>query len=135
MLNSILVNMNQMSKKNPQGTKPVIDVHKVKVIKNDMNQELKMKGRKLNLRFKDFAQNKKTMLENNMNSRGMTYQSEEKPNKSCFLQVKTNCEYSNEISSVDPVNYSTNSMVVHPKKKTEKMPTSLFNINQRRFQK
>lgn len=39
----------------PSGTKPVINVNRVKIIKTNMNQELKMKGRKLNLRFKDFA--------------------------------------------------------------------------------
>lgn len=54
------------------------------VKKTEMNHELKMKGRKLNLRFKDFAQ-KKNFLESNSIGRS----NDEKVNKSCNLKVKT----------------------------------------------
>ena len=64
-------------------------MQKVKVRKTEMSQETKMKGKKLNLRFKEFSQ-KKAMLENSMVARINHRQPDEKVNKSCFLQVKTN---------------------------------------------
>lgn len=77
----------------PAGTKPVINMHKVKIIKSNMNQELKMKGRKLNLRFKDFTKNNpcKSKL------RVQKFETEGKVNKSHYLQLKTSCEYENEL--------------------------------------
>jgi hypothetical protein len=110
------------------GPKHVINFQKVMVKKNEMNQELKMKGRKLNLRFKDFAQ-KKNLLESNSIGRS----NDEKVNKSCNLKVKIDCEYSNHIGEINANDYSTNSQVVHPK--NSKLPTSLLQLNQRRVQK
>jgi hypothetical protein len=117
----------------PHGAKPIINVSNIKMKKNDLNNELKTKGRKLNLRFKDFAQKKRNMLENNISSKiNHTFQSDEKSKKPNFLQVKTsNCEYNNVISQVNKSDYSTNNMVVHPKR-NDKVQNSLFKINQRR---
>lgn len=88
----------------PRDKKHVINIQKVKVIKSDAKQEAKPKTKKLNLRFKDFSQ-KKTMIDSSMITK--VPQSESKTNKSCFLQVKTNCDYNN-ISDVNMANYSTN---------------------------
>jgi len=125
--NSTVENMN---KHVPSGVKQIINVNKVKVIKSDKNQELKMKGRKLNLRFKDFA-HKKNLMENNSLSRVIP--SDEKVNRSCFLKVRADWDYINNTSGVNAADYSTNSQVVHPQKNSVKMPSSLFQINQRRF--
>lgn len=60
--------------------------------------------------------------------------SEAKVNKTLMLKVNTNCEYSNEIA-VNKMNYSTNSSVVRPKHQEKKIPTTLFQVNKRRFGK
>lgn len=113
----------------PSSQKPVINVQKVKIIKSDINQKMKMKGRKLNFRLKDFTSNKKPGLGSHSISKNL--QSDSKTNKSCILQVKTNDEYNGEISSINMSNYNTNSQVVHPCKNKEKGQARLFQLRKR----
>ena len=56
-LNSELIFIVENPRNSLPSKKPIINIHKIKIIKSNMNQELKMKGRKLNLRFKDFTKN------------------------------------------------------------------------------
>jgi hypothetical protein len=62
-------------------------------MKSNMNQELKMKGRKLNLRFKDFTKNNPCKSKLKIQK----FETESKVNKSHYLQLKTNCEYESDL--------------------------------------
>lgn len=103
-------------------------------MKSDLNNEIKTKGRKLNLRFKDFAQKKKTMLENNMSWKvNSTFQSDEKSKKLHFSDIKySNGQSKDWVKAINSSEYNTNNLAVFPTKKQEKVPNSLFTINQRR---
>lgn len=123
---------------NPQtGIKQIINPQVVKVMKTDISQDFKMKGRKLNLRLKDFSQ-KKQILDHDANAKtSVSYQSESKVTKITNVYDNPSSDYvkdSKKISNLS--NYNTNSLVVHPNgREGGKVPSSLFSINQRRLNK
>ena len=109
----------------------------VKVMKTDISQDFKMKGRKLNLRLKEFSQKKSLFDYEWSNKVSSSYQSDIKNNKIINSQMDQNSDYVDDSKKVTNLsNYNTNSLVVHPKGREEnKALSSLFSINQRRLNK
>lgn len=127
----------QLAHNPSSGVKQVINAQVVKVMKTDISQDFKMKGRKLNLRLKDFSQ-KKQILDHDVNGKAsVSYQSENKSNKVSNAYEKQNSDYVNDSKKITNLsNYNTNSLVIHSNgREGVKVPSSLFSINQRRLNK
>ncbi|CAI2366530.1 unnamed protein product [Moneuplotes crassus] len=128
------------------GAKPSINIQKVKIMKSNLNQDFKMKGRKLNLRFKDFSKNEqnraklKTRADPSKNLKvnktvpHKPYSGQKVQSKPIGKENKSFKSGINQISCEEVKPFSNSSIPV-PQKCEKKVSSNLFQVNKRRFPK